>query len=177
MISFKKTLLFLFLLVMAIMPAITFAAALVVSDVSGNRQSGETEGYRLVFNFNTTEVTMGSVELNNVSAADYLTMLAVDNMSIEALLELLAVWDPELAASLVGASFDEILAALSHYLDPDGDGQVAVIHWDTLQERGTVGFYVERHQSGDVWVRVNNGMLPGMINAPMGAGIFLLIQA
>ena len=62
-----------------------------------------------------------------------------------------------------------LLSALSTYLDPDGDGQVAVFRWDTLEERGTIGFYVERRQGAGDWVRINGDLLPGLINAPMGA--------
>ncbi len=45
---------------------------------------------------------------------------------------------------------------------------MAVLAWDPLEERGTIGFYVDRRQGEDVWTRINNDMLPGLINAPMG---------
>ena len=64
--------------------------------------------------------------------------------------------------------------ALVQFLDPDGDGQVAVLHWDTLEERGTIGFYVERSDAnGGGSTFINNDMLPGLINAPMGGEYML----
>ena len=47
-----------------------------------------------------------------------------------------------------------------------------VLRWETLEERGTVGFYAERWQGGD-WVKINAEMLPGLIAAPMGAQYWL----
>jgi hypothetical protein len=51
----------------------------------------------------------------------------------QALLNILHAFDPALAAD----DRDAILAALQQYLDPDGDGQMTMLHWDTLEERGT----------------------------------------
>jgi hypothetical protein len=84
------------------------------------------------------------------------------------LLAMLTIWDPLTAATMeLTDDAATLIAALQNFLDPDGDGNVAVLEWDTLEERGTVGFYVER-LDGDVWLRINNDMLPGLINAPMG---------
>jgi hypothetical protein len=38
-----------------------------------------------------------------------------------------------------------------------------------LEERGTVGFYVERAVGQSGWELINNQMLPGMVFAPFGA--------
>ncbi len=62
---------------------------------------------------------------------------------------------------------NEKQAALAAYLDPDGDGIVAVLHWETLNEIGTIGFYVERLDNSG-WRRINDQMLPGLITAPLG---------
>ena len=71
---------------------------------------------------------------------------------------------------------DALLAALRQYLDPDGDGQVALLRWDTLEERGTIGFYVDRQDAESrIWSRINNDMLPGLIAAPMG-GEYMLVD-
>ncbi|OOZ38074.1 hypothetical protein [Solemya elarraichensis gill symbiont] len=58
---------------------------------------------------------------------------------------------------------------LKQTLDPDGDGSVALVHWTTLEELGTVGFFLDRREEerGE-WVRINNKMLPGLIDAPLG---------
>jgi hypothetical protein len=61
----------------------------------------------------------------------------------QALLNILNAFDPALAA-LTADDRDAILAALQQYLDPDGDGQMTMLHWDTLEERGRIGFYIER---------------------------------
>ncbi len=42
-----------------------------------------------------------------------------------------------------------------------------------LEERGTIGFYVERRQNRLEWQRVSDEMLPGLITAQMG-GEYLL---
>ena len=135
---------------------------------------GEVEDYRLDFDFRPTAVTIGSVSLESSSVADFLAMLGASKMSASELLALLAATDPEAAASLQGASISDILAALMAALDPDGDGQVALLLWDTLEERGTIGFYVDRQGPDGHWSRVNNNMLPGMITAPMGAEYMLV---
>jgi hypothetical protein len=69
---------------------------------------------------------------------------------------------------LAGADREAILAALRDFLDPDGDGLVAVLRWDTLEERGTIGFYVERREGEGTWTLLHDDLLPGLINAPLG---------
>jgi hypothetical protein len=46
---------------------------------------------------------------------------------------------------------------------------VAELHWDTLEERGTVGFYVERAVADGGWVLIYSEMLPALVFAPLGA--------
>lgn len=130
--------------------------------------SGEVEDYPVPFDFRPTAVTIGKVELNAMSIANYFTGLGAESQSTDSLYSLLSKWDAEQAESLANAGRDELLQALQNYLDPDADGQLAVIAWDTLEERGTIGFYVERREAGGQWQRINNDMLPGLITAPMG---------
>lgn len=119
-----------------------------------------------------TAVIMGNVDLAYLGTSDFLVGLGALDWDAAALLNLLTAWDPDSAAALQGASREAILAALREYLDPDGDGHVAVFRWETLEERGTIGFYAERLESG-AWWRINAEMLPGLIAAPMGAEYWL----
>lgn len=132
---------------------------------------GEVEDHRI--NYSPTAVTIGAVDLKATGAANFLAELGVGQLNAAALLKLLDTWAPEAAANLVESDREAILSELRNFLDPDGDGQVAVLAWDTLEERGTIGFYVERQQGGGVWLRINNDMLPGLITAPMGGEYFL----
>ena len=43
---------------------------------------------------------------------------------------------------------EAVLEAIAGYLDPDGDGRFAQLVWETMEQRGTIGFYVYR-ESGD----------------------------
>lgn len=130
--------------------------------------NGEVEDYQVVFDFSPTAVTIGRVELKVVHVAELLAALNIDLKSDQELLKLLQVWDPEASESLPQDDHESIVGALRNYLDPDEDSQVAVLYWDTLEERGTIGFYVERKNTEMSWTRVNADMLPGLINAPMG---------
>lgn len=134
----------------------------------GPATDGEVEDYPLTFDFRPTAVTIGKVELNTMSIVNYFIGLGAGSLSKDSLYSLLSNWDAEQAESLVNADRDELLQALQNYLDPDADGQLAVIAWDTLEERGTIGFYVERREAGGQWQRIHNDMLPGLITAPMG---------
>jgi hypothetical protein len=108
--------------------------------------------------------------LEPTSVGNFLSGLDVSNMSVEALSGLLQKWDPLAAASLgTAASRQQLVDALTSYLDPDGNGVVAVFRWDTVEEYGTIGFYVDRREGSGNWVRINNDLLPGLIDAPMGA--------
>ena len=130
--------------------------------------SGEVEDYIRAFNFSPTAATIGATELLPISVEAFLDQFGVSQLSDADLLALLAAFDPEAAARLAGASREEILEALGNYLDPDGDGQTALFIWNTLEERGTIGFFVDRRTgtSGE-WQRINNDMLPSLLS-PIG---------
>lgn len=134
----------------------------------GQAADGEVEDYRI--DISPTAVSIARVMLEAVTVADFLAGLGVDPLDAEALLALLAGWDADAAARLANADAATLLAALTAYLDPDGDGKVAVLEWDTAEERGTIGFWVERSESGEPgnWHTINDDMLPGLITAPMG---------
>jgi hypothetical protein len=105
--------------------------------------------------------------------SDYLDTIDVSAMDVPQLLELLTTWDSGIAANLAGDSKPVILAAIISYLDPDGDGNVALFSWETLEQRGTVGFYVDRLTSNSESVRINETLLPAIIPAPLGGEYML----
>jgi hypothetical protein len=119
-----------------------------------------------------TAVTMGDVELIVSKVSEFLRDIGVKDMSRADLLALLSTWDRFAAERLQNASRGRLLKALRDYLDPDRDGKVIVFAWETLEERGTIGFYAERSQ-GETWTPINTEMLPGLIAAPMGAQYWL----
>lgn len=119
-----------------------------------------------------TAVVMGQVDLAVAAVSDYLKDIGAPGRDAAGLLNLLRSWNPAAGAVLEDASREAILAALRAYLDPDGDDRVVVFRWETIEERGTIGFYAERRQGG-VWVRINQEMLPGLIASPMGAQYWL----
>ncbi len=135
---------------------------------TGYASNGEIEDYQVIFDFRPTAVTIGQVQLKVTKVAQILSDLETELAGPSNLLQLLQTWDPVAAETLTATDDRAIVKALGHYLDPDEDGQVAVLYWDTLEERGTIGFYVERQQNNSAWIRINNDMLPGLINAPMG---------
>jgi hypothetical protein len=123
-----------------------------------------------------TRAVIADVRLDATSPGGMLGDLGADAMSDADLLALLASFDPEAAAALAGASREAIMQALIAHLDPDGDGQVAALRWSTLEERGTIGFFVDRSDTtaAGPWQPVANGQtLPGLIDAPLG-GEYLL---
>lgn len=144
------------------------AEPLTTSDWSTTAANGEAEDYRIDFDFTPTLVSIGRVELQGVSVENFLASLGVPNMTAAELWRLNRSWQPTVASRLERSSRDTQLSALEDYLDPDGDGRVAVMRWDTLEERGTIGFYVERRIANGDWERVNAQLLPGLITAPMG---------
>ena len=49
------------------------------------------------------------------------------------------------------------------------DGGQVMVEWQTLAERGTVGFYLERKDAGSGrFQRVNQALLPGLLSSPVG---------
>lgn len=120
-----------------------------------------------------TAVTMGDVRLDVTGVSDFLDSIGSSDLDAGGLLALLEAWDQALAAGLEWADRDVLLAALRDYLDPDGDGQVVIFEWETLEERGTMGFYAER-EAGETWTPINVEMLPSLPGAPMGAEYWLV---
>jgi len=120
---------------------------------------------------NPTAVVIGRVALGYARVTDFLRSIGVPEIGIAELQNILRVWAPD---SPAGESADrqKLLDALMAYLDPDGDGRVVVFRWETLEERGAIGFYADRLTDG-TWVRINAGMLPGLIASPMGAEYWL----
>ncbi len=114
---------------------------------------------------NPSRVTMSRVELTALPVTEYLDKINAMNIDSKDLSTLFAGCE-------LGRSVELSLQMLIQCADPDGDGLVAVIGWETLEELGTIGFYVERRElskSKIDWVYVNKRMLPGLITAPMGA--------
>jgi hypothetical protein len=141
---------------------------------TGQALNGEMEDYSV--SYSPTQVTIGTVELAAAPLSVLLTELLQQGGQDDAssALALLSFYDAPLAESLQGGSAAEVSQALTDYMDSDGDGQVVTLRWDTLEERGTIGFYVERRALGEEqWVRVNGDLLPGLITAPMGGEYWL----
>ena len=125
---------------------------------------------------NPTAVVLGDVDLVTASIDEVLGGLGAADMPLQSLRGLLAAWDPDAAAALAaagGTGRGALLDALRRYLDPRGEGRVVVFRWETLEERGTVGFFVER-RAGDGWTRIHSGMLPALVAAPMGAQYWMV---
>lgn len=143
-------------------------------DAAAPQTSGEVEDYALnITSGPPTLAAIGDVSVNSVSIDALISQLGGN----ADLLKLLSLWDPQLAEALQGANIAVIVDALRQFLDPDGDGIVALMRWNTLMERGTVGFFAEREDpvSGE-WLRLNNGnILPGLITATQG-GEYLLVD-
>lgn len=116
-----------------------------------------------------TRATIGDVSLQHVILTDALNTLMPQGADLSLLRALLASFNPQLEGSLANMDSQQLLDALSNFLDPDGDGRVVMLAWETLEERGTVGFYVERQTSDLQWIRLNSDLLPGLLNAPLGA--------
>ncbi|MCB1703982.1 MAG: hypothetical protein KDI17_03915 [Halioglobus sp.] len=139
---------------------------------TGTASDGEMEDYSIVYN--PTVATIGKVSLSVISVSTFLADMATQDSGAQSALALLRFYDPQQAQVLAGADAQVILGALRAYLDPDGDSEVATLRWETLEERGTIGFYVERRRSGeDTWQRLSGDMLPGLIIAPMGGEYWL----
>lgn len=116
-----------------------------------------------------TAVAIGEVSLKSVLVSDYFEEIGINNMSQQQLLDIFAVLAPDLAASLTNASTEEILQAFENHIDPDGNGQIAIFRWDTIQQLGTIGFYVHVRQPGSTWTLINDNLLPSLLASPLGA--------
>ena len=140
----------------------------------GIATGGEVEDHILNFDFNATAITISDVSLESISIASFLATLGAENLSQRELFDLLQAWDPEAAADSINADKQVIVDKLETFLDPNRDGQLALFTWDTLEERGTVGFFAERSTDSEKWESINNTMLPGLIS-PIG-GEYLLVD-
>lgn len=134
---------------------------------------GEVEDHLMLIP--PTAATIGSVEVLNASLAEVFDKLHVGETSKKVLLELLSQWltNPGLAAELAHLDRQQLIHLVSEFLDPDGDGRTALLLWDTLEERGTIGFFAERSEANGHWVRINNTLLPSLRAAPLGAQYIL----
>lgn len=132
---------------------------------------GEVEDYRLTFDFrrNATAVVINEVTLEAVEVGRFLDGLGMADMSKAELLHVLMPWDKQRHNELLDTSRTGTVKALHDYLDPDADGFVAILRWDTLAQQGSLGFYVERSSGDSPWQRINTELLPAMVFAPMRA--------
>ncbi|MCU0832916.1 MAG: hypothetical protein MUC77_00570 [Chromatiaceae bacterium] len=48
-----------------------------------------------------------------------------------------------------------------------------MFRWETLEQRGTVGLYVERRADG-AWMPIHAELLPALVAAPMGAQYWMV---
>ncbi|HET9768123.1 MAG TPA: C25 family cysteine peptidase [Thermoanaerobaculia bacterium] len=148
-----------------------------VQDVFGNSSvfiqntaaAGSSETSPVASNTVTHEIVPTLATIGNVSVGEegVTALLAGLGGDRDALWRLLAGWDPELASSLVDAGRPALIRALRRWLDPDGDGRVAVLRWDTVAEVGTIGFYAERGDGGR-WTRLDERLLPAQLESPLG---------
>jgi hypothetical protein len=133
---------------------------------------GEVEDY--VISYDATSTSITAIRLDGMHTEQILAQLNITSMSSRQVLGLLTMWNPEVAAGMENASHTELAEALRDYLDPDRDDATAVLRWETVAEYGTVGFYAERKDAGDAqWQRLNDNLLPGMIDAPLGGEYML----
>jgi len=140
---------------------------------AGNGENDHT--YDFGFTDVPTSAVIGDFGGGLSMVPEVLAGLLGDAPEAAAVSGLLGVWDPDRAAQLGDASAQELLAALTEVLDPDGDGHVAVVRWETLMEHGTIGFYVERQDTeGGPWQRLSGGLLQGLLTAREGGDYLLL---
>ena len=140
---------------------------------TGRARDGEVEDYPVTFDFQPTAVTLGEITASMATVDSILGAQGLGGNSTAGLYELLQRWIGDDSSSIDANDRGAITEALRSYLDPDGDGYVALLSWTTLEERGTVGFYAERLTNGG-WERLNQQLLPAMIPAPLGAQYMLL---
>ena len=110
--------------------------------------NGEVEDYRLIFDFRPTLALIGSFHIDLVSPR---------NMANS-------------------KEYPGTAAMVSDLSQEGKKNEIAVVRWDTVQEHGTVGFYVERQAEGGEWQELNNDlMLPGLLDSPLG-GEYALVD-
>ncbi|OOZ35887.1 hypothetical protein, partial [Solemya elarraichensis gill symbiont] len=120
-----------------------------------------TGGYLL---YSPTSVSITNVVLESVFVDELLSSLDDNELEV-----LLSSYGKNRADDSSSSDRDERIDELAELLDQDQDGRVAIFKWSTLEELGTVGFYIDRKDAdGSRWMRVNNDLLPGLIDAPLG---------
>ncbi len=148
----------------------------IVSDCDnsyGVAANGEVEDY--IISYNATNSSIEAFRITSISVDQALTTLDTASMSVRQLHSLLSAWDKPTADSIAEGSREEHLSALRQFLDPDGNGKVALLRWQTVDENGTVGFFAERRSTQQHgWQRINEQLLPGLIDAPLGGEYILL---
>ncbi len=139
----------------------------------GIAANGEVEDY--IISYNATNSSIEAFRITSISVDQALTTLDTASMSARQLHSLLSAWDKPTADSIAEGSREEHLSALRQFLDPDGNGKVALLRWQTVDENGTVGFFAERRSTQQHgWQRINEQLLPGLIDAPLGGEYILL---
>ncbi len=149
-------------------------AVLFANDHFGPTGATSAEYDTLYIVTDPTAVTIGKVELQWTTISELFLQLGFASLSDRELLALLRSWGANISEATIGSNRSALTSALVDYIDMDGDGQVALFRWDTLQERGTIGFFVDRMTvGGGAPIRINDKMLPGLIAAPMGGEYML----
>ncbi len=148
-------------------------ATLTTANATGSAVDGEVEDYKVMFNFSPTAVSIGKVDLEALPVSELFSHLKLEQMPDKPLQALLRAWAPDALQNSQNLPREQLLDALRTWLDPDGDGQVVIFRWETLEERGTIGFYAERRMPDGDWMRINKRLLPGLLTAPLG-GEYLL---
>ena len=140
-----------------------------VANPSGLFNKGEVEDYPVSFDFRPTYVSIGEIEVEAISLDALVDQLGLNELGVDDLTEFARSWVPNFMLTQTAPSRDQVLHEIFNSLDPDGNGQVPQLKWSTLEERGAIGFFAQRLAASGEWMAINQSMLPGMINAPMGA--------
>ena len=137
---------------------------------TGHATSGEVEDYAITYN--PTSITLVDIDLQLTHIDDILETLDLQNLGLKDLSTFVSQWVPDLTSE--NQDRNSLINALKDYLDPDGDGKVISLRWVTIEERGTIGFYVERKTSAGEWFRIDENLLPGLLS-PIG-GEYLIFD-
>ncbi len=129
---------------------------------TGLAADGEVEDYQLTYD--PTSVTIDYIAIESAPVDDFLA--SFDNDGLDALLH---SYSPGSRGWTGGADRQEQLEILNGLLDPDNDGEVAIVKWSTFDELGTVGFHLDRNGAGlNNWIGVTRELLPALGDAPLG---------
>jgi hypothetical protein len=129
---------------------------------TGLAADGEVEDYQLTYD--PTSVTIDYIAIESAPVDDFLA--SFDNDGLDALLH---SYSPGSRGWTGGADRQEQLEILNGLLDPDNDGEVAIVKWSTFDEHGTVGFHLDRNEASlNNWIGVTRELLPALGDAPLG---------